>query len=63
MTEMALDETGWTGWGKGGVKHLTEKRMYLSPRVEISGELVDYELFCYEGFYCEFITEYILEGI
>lgn len=49
MTEMALDETGWTGWGKGGVKHLTERRMYLSALVEISRQVVDYKVLCRKG--------------
>lgn len=46
MTEMALDETGWTGWGKGGVKHVTERRVYLSGLVEISRQLVNYKVLC-----------------
>lgn len=29
VTAMALDETGWTGQGKGGVKHLSERRTLL----------------------------------
>lgn len=60
MTAMALDETGWTGWGKGGVKHLTDRRMNLSARLEISVELVDYELFCYKGYYYEFRPDFFL---
>ena len=49
MTEMALDEAGWTGWGKGGVKHLTERRMYLSALVGICRPLADTELLYHEG--------------
>ncbi len=58
MTEMALDESGWTCWGKGGVKHLTVRGMYLSALVEISRQLVSYKLLCWRGYYCEFMTEH-----
>ena len=36
MTEMALDETGSTGQGKGGSKHAAEWRRDLSVLVEFS---------------------------
>lgn len=41
---MALDETGSTGQGKGGVKHVTEWRMYLSALAGVSRQSMDYEL-------------------
>lgn len=42
---MALDEAGWTGWGKGGVEHLSERRIVLtSSLVEITRQPVGYAL-------------------
>lgn len=35
---MALDEAGWTGRGKGGVVHLSERRMLLSSSLAEPGE-------------------------
>ena len=45
MTAMALDEVGWTGQGKGGVEHLSEKILLLSSCcVELTQQPVEYRL-------------------
>lgn len=55
MTEMPLNETGWTGQGKGAVKHVTHWKIDLSafPRHFVS---VGYKSLCkrkvFTFFYC-----------
>lgn len=42
---MALDEAGWTGRGKGGIEHLSKRRLLLSSsHVELTQQLVEYRL-------------------
>lgn len=53
---MALDEAGWTGRGKGGIEHLSERRILMSfSLVEITQQPVDYRLLCDGEYYYVFI--------
>lgn len=57
---MALDEAGWTGRGKGGVEHLSERRILLSfSLVEITQQPVDYRLLCDGEYYYVFIDFFL----
>lgn len=55
VTAMALDEAGWTCRGKGGVEHLSERRLLLpSSPVELTQQPVEHRLLHDGRSNCEF---------